>query len=99
MLKSDLVRDCPLSWYVRSGSEGERVFDAAHVSYYVPCKLTGHLDRTVTGHLQNGNSVEIMIAGGYPIWVLPGDIFDKHGTPLGEESILVLAKDAPEYTI
>jgi hypothetical protein len=92
MLKSDLVRDCPLSWHVRSG------LMISTVTYYVPCKLTGHLDRTVTGHLQNGNSVEIMIAGGYPIWVLPGDIFDKHGKPLGEASILMLAKDASEYT-
>ena len=49
----------PLSWLIDDGLGGR---------YSLPCRLTGRLDRTVTGRLHGGKSVEIELPGGYRVW-------------------------------
>jgi hypothetical protein len=61
---------------------------------YIPCRLTGRLDRTVTGRLQPGNSVEVVFSDDATmrcskLWVMPGDLRDSQAGHLTHEAILI----------
>jgi len=62
----------------------------------IPCRFTGRLDRTVTGSLHAGKSVEVRLAGGWPMWVPCTRIF-LNGSPLTAAEAIEAATMGPNY--
>ena len=60
------INHCNLTFFCQSAS-GQH--------FWLPVSLTGNLDRTVTGHLHSGKSVEVAFPEGYAFWVNLKDLF------------------------
>jgi len=67
--------------------------DCTGETRYIPCRLTGRLDRTVTGRLQNGNAVEVVFTDdptlrATHLWVRPEDIRDSQAGHLTHQDVI-----------